>query len=270
MIEHGSVTPTLQHTLLPVDSLRGLSSNRPAAGSDRLPEAWSLAVGEYHVWCAELAAGVDEITSFQGALSRSELERAGRFRFENDRDAYIVRRGILRKLLGGYLGASPDHLEFSSNVWGKPYLARPWDLIDLRFSLSHSKGLALYAFARGREIGVDIECVRPFPDWISVAQRVLSPDERVELNALPPEARLPAFFNGWTRKEAVLKALGEGIGAGMERVEVSLTTDNTVRLLGIRGDTTACVRWSLHHLVPAPGFVAAAAVHTPDIRFVQP
>jgi 4'-phosphopantetheinyl transferase len=249
------------------DSLRESTASRAAKGPDGPPEAWSLAVGECHVWCARLDADAEELTRLQGSLSRSERERAGCFRFENDRRAYILSHGILRSLLGCYLGTPPDQLHFSSKAWGKPYLARPSNPFDLRFNLSHSNRLALYAFTRCHEIGVDIECLRGLPDWTSIADRIFSPREWAELVMVRPEARLSAFFSGWTRKEAVLKTMGEGIAAGMRHIEVSLTPGLPPHVLAIRGQTDACSQWTLHHLVPAPDFVAAIAVQRPNVRF---
>lgn len=233
-----------------------------------LPRAWSLEADECHVWRATLAADAKELGRLQELLGQSERQRAGQFRFEKDRRAYILCHGILRSLLGRYLEVEPNKLSFSSNARGKPHLSQPLDNLHLRYNLSRSNGVALFAFARYREVGVDIELLRSIPDWESIAQQMLTPQERAALYLLPAEDRLAGFFNSWTRKEAILKATGEGIVGGMERVEVTLTPGEPARLLHIDGQASVGCQWTLHHLDPAPNFVAAVAVKGPSVRFV--
>jgi 4'-phosphopantetheinyl transferase len=228
---------------------------------------WRLETGQCHVWVASLTADATEFCRLLKILSPPEHQRAERFRFEKDRNAYIQCHGILRRLLGRYLEVRPDELCFSTSDQGKPYLTGPPNHLALRFNLSHSNGMALFAFARSLEVGVDIEYLQRLTDWSSVAEMTFSPREKAELAALSPENRLLGFFNGWTRKEAVLKATGEGIPSGMKQIEVSLTPGMPCRVLGFGDEAARCPEWSLCHLDPAPDFVGAVAVQRPNMQF---
>ncbi len=235
--------------------------------SDDAVQGWRLEACQCHVWAASLRADATELRRLWNTLSPLELQRANQFRFEKDRAAYIQCRGILRALLARYLDARPDELAFSAGARGKPCLTGPPDHLDLRFNLSHSNGMALFAFARSREVGVDIEFLQRLIDWKAVAEQMFSSRENAELAALAPEDKLPGFFRGWTRKEAVLKATGEGIASGTNQIEVSLTPATPCRLLGFKGDAARCSQWSLLHLDPAPDFVGAVAVEWPNMQF---
>jgi 4'-phosphopantetheinyl transferase len=237
------------------------------AASCHTMKDWRLETSQCHVWVAPLTAGAAEFSRLFNTLSPSERERAGRFHFEKDRNTYVQSHGILRSLLGFYLETKPEMLSFSASIFGKPYLSRPFDHLDLRFNLSHSNGMALFAFTRSHDVGVDIEHLHRLSDWEPVAEMMFSPCERAELAALSPEHRLIAFFNGWTRKEAVLKATGEGIASGMKQIQVSLTPALPCRLVGCQGGALHGTEWSLRHLDPAPDFVGAVAVAQPDIHF---
>jgi 4'-phosphopantetheinyl transferase len=230
------------------------------------PEKRLPAPGQCHVWIASLSSDPGVRSRLSNLLSPPELHRAQRFCFEKDRIAFIQFRGILRSLLAFYLDAPPAALEFSTSSHGKPSLTGPQNPPDLRFNLSHSNPFALYAFARSHEVGVDIECLRPLADWAPVAELVFTQREKAELAALPPEKKLPGFFNGWTRKEALLKATGMGFACEPKQIEVSLAPGTPCRLVAFRGATVPCSEWSLSHLDPAPNFVGALAVQQPNVQ----
>jgi 4'-phosphopantetheinyl transferase len=244
-----------------------LQSTLLESPSDDAVKDWRLETGQCHVWSASLTADAAEFRRMLNTLSPREHQRAEGFHFEKDRNAYIQCRGILRRLLARYLQVGPDELCFSTSGHGKPYLTGPSNHFDLRFNLSHSNGRALFAFTRSHEVGVDIEYLQRLIDWKPVAELMFSPRENAELAALSPENRLPGFFHGWTRKEAVLKATGEGIALGMNQIEVSLTPTMPCRLLVFRGEAARCSEWSLRHLDPAPDFVGAVAVERPNMEF---
>lgn len=143
----------------------------------------------------------------QQTLSSDEIERALRFRAEEDRDLFIVARGILRRILSRYASQPPEKLVFRYGSKGKPYLR---DHPDVQFNLAHSGGLAVYGVS-GEELGVDIEFVKPLTDWRKISQRFFSAREVEELKRLNPTQQLRGFFSCWTRKEAYIKAIGEGI-----------------------------------------------------------
>ena len=244
-----------------------LRSTLWGAPSDNSMKDWRLEIGQCHVWVASLTADATELRRLLKTLSPPEHERGERFRFEKDRKAFIQCHGILRSLIGRYLEAKPDELCFSTCGHGKPCLTGPPNQLDLRFNLSHSNGMALYAFTRSHEVGVDVEYLRRLTDWRPVVEMTFSTREKAELAALSPEDRLLGFFNGWTRKEAVLKATGEGIASGMKQIEVSSTPGMSCRVLALRGEAARCSEWSLRHLDPAPDFVGAVAVKRPNMQF---
>ncbi|HXT39247.1 MAG TPA: 4'-phosphopantetheinyl transferase superfamily protein, partial [Candidatus Angelobacter sp.] len=136
----------------------------------------------------------------------------------------------------------------------------------IHFNLSHSDGLALFAFARSHALGVDVERVRPIPEMDQVTARFFSARENAMLNALPAEQRIEAFFNCWTRKEAYLKATGEGIADALPRIEVTLAPGEPVQLLNVGGDLQAASHWSLRPLLPATGFVGAVAARARGLK----
>ena len=227
-----------------------------------------LAGDQVHVWCAVLDGLASQLSALGEAISASEQRRAARFRLDRDRNRFIVRRGLLRRILGRYLNVIPSRLSFTCESRGKPALTGTTEDETLHFNLSHSDGLALFAVARRSSIGVDVERVRPIPETEQIAARFFSPRESAVLNALPPEQMLEAFFNCWTRKEAYLKATGEGIADALAEIEVSLSPGPTAEILRIAGDAQAASLWALHPLAPAPGFVGALAVQAKGLKLV--
>ncbi len=213
-----------------------------------------------HVWRTATGVPTSRLAPLYEALARHERARADRFRFEADRRRFAVTRGVLRQILGRYLDVEPAAIEFRYGAHGKPSLARTAAGRDLRFNLSHSRGLALHAFAVGREIGVDVERIRPDTDVMGVARRSFSPAEMEVLTNLPAGQRHEAFFDCWTRKEAFIKARGEGIALGLSRFDVTLRPGEPAALLRFDGDPAEVARWSMRALDPGEGYKAALAV----------
>ncbi|HAA29695.1 MAG TPA: 4'-phosphopantetheinyl transferase [Cyanobacteria bacterium UBA8553] len=216
-----------------------------------------------HVWRADLNLPAWRLQQLAQTLCSDEQHRAERFYFEQDKKYFTAGRGLLRTILGRYLDLDPKQLQFSYSSRGKPALVNTNSKEALCFNLSHSNGLALYAVTRSRSIGIDLEHMRPMPDAEKLAQRFFSPQEYTVISTLLPEHKQEAFFNAWTRKEAYLKATGDGL-AGLEQVEVSLIPGETAALLRIQGDRQAASRWSIYQLTPAPNYVAALAVEGHD------
>ncbi len=225
-----------------------------------------LADDEIHVWCAGLDKLVSDLPAFAGPLSESERKRADRFQFDRDRNRFIVRHGLLRMILGRYLNIEPARVAFAYESRGKPLLHGPAVTPPFHFNLSHSNGLALIAGTRQAALGVDVERVRFIPEADQIAAKFFSPREGAMLHAIPAEQKMEAFFHCWTRKEAYLKATGEGIADALPRIEVSLSPGQPARLLRINGDTQAASLWSLSALAPAPGFVGAMAIKTGRLK----
>ena len=201
-----------------------------------------------------------ELGQLQALLVPEEQEKARRFHFEKDRNHYTAARGFLRTILGRYLNLDPAKLRFSYNAFGKPGLASSINQIELCFNLAHSHGLALFAFNRGREIGIDLEYARSNIELEKLAERFFAPAEVASLRSLPGELRRKAFFNCWARKEAFIKARGLGLSLPLKQFVVTLAPGEEVELLAAEGDPQAPARWILRELDAAEGFAAAMAV----------
>ncbi len=219
-----------------------------------------LGPGEVHVWSIRLDPPPERVENLGRALSADEWERARRFRFDKHRRQYVVGRGALRTLLAAYLGTRPEAVRFTYGPRGKPFLAPDLDDSGLQFNLSNSDELALAGFVRGREIGVDVEFLRPMKDCEEIAERFFSESERQVLRTIPFPAKQEAFFNCWTRKEAYLKAVGEGLAAPLDSFDVTLAFGEPPRMLTLNGDAGRAATWFFHHLRPAEEYVGAVAI----------
>ena len=231
-----------------------------------------LGTDEVHVWRATLSVGQPVLQSLLNTLSPDECTKAERFHFPKDRDRSIAARAVLRLILSRYLEVKPNDLRFSYNRFGKPALVGHSGADAVHFNMSHSGELALYAIARGREIGVDVEHVREEFASEQIAVRFFSPNEVAMLRALPFNMRTQGFFNCWTRKEAYIKARGEGLSFPLDRFDVSLAPGEPAALLRvghskaevddeIAGDSKLELsQWSLQELSPGRSYAAAIAV----------
>ncbi len=242
----------------------------PAARRDARPQL-SPQNRNVHVWAASLAVPDSVLRQFAATLSASERERAERFRFELHRTRFIARRGLLRALLAGYLDTEPGGIQLPSGPWGKPKLGSQFAGAPLEFNLAHSEDLALLAFTRGGVVGIDLERIRPLKDADELVARFFSEREHTAFQGLSPELRPVAFFNLWTRKEAWLKATGEGIAHSLPLVEVSFLPGDPPALLSLPDGPGHTPHWTLSELRPAQGFAAAlafgnAARHPPTLQ----
>jgi 4'-phosphopantetheinyl transferase len=222
------------------------------------PPRLSLGKEDVHIWFAfvdDLALG---FRSLLATLAADEIERAERFRFRKDRDQYALTRGLLREILSRYGGVYPGELEFCYGVHGKPALTTERG-DNLRFNLSHARGAVVYAVTRGRELGVDLEYVRADIDDRELAERFFSPHEASVLGRLPSNLRPKAFLTCWTRKEAYIKAQGEGLSADLGSFDV-LAQGAPAPRLRIESDPREAARWSLADLEVPVGYVAALAI----------
>jgi len=232
--------------------LAGWESPLPSQPLNLLP-------AEVHIWRAGLKLDAAEMERLRNLLSPDERARATRFHFEKHRRRFIAARGILREILSRYLERDPAGLEFSYNQFGKPSLAPSCSGDNLFFNLSHSSDLALYAVSRFPEIGVDIEYVkRDFP-CEQIARRYFSPDEIRTLQSLPEAVKYEAFFNGWTRKEAFIKARGKGLSLPLDQFTVSLTPGEPALYSQTQGDSEETSLWTLKGIIPADGYIGAFA-----------
>lgn len=224
----------------------------------------ALAPGELRLWTIPLDPPPGAVESLGKLLSPDERERAARFRFDVHRRRYVVGRGALRRLLGRELGLPPEAVGFDYGPRGKPFLAARHGRGDLQFNLSNSEELALVGFFFGREVGVDVEFLKPMPDAEEIGERFFSIPEREVLHRVPADRKEVAFFNAWTRKEAYLKAVGEGLAVALDSFDVTLAPGEPAKMLALKGDPRAAERWFYLHLDPEPRYVGAVAIELPE------
>ncbi len=215
-----------------------------------------LPEGSLHVWRIDVRRGGDGL---RDVLSRDEVERASRFRFDRDREAFVCTRGALRAVLGSYLGIAPERVELAYGEKGKP------EVRGLSFNVSHAGDVAVAAFTRTGRVGVDVELMRDDVELTALARRFFTSAENDALSRLSGDRLVAGFYSCWTRKEAFVKALGEGLSFELDRVDVSVHPE-PARVLSIDGDTSAGEGWSLVSLDPGRGYAGAVAVDRPGLH----
>jgi 4'-phosphopantetheinyl transferase len=220
---------------------------------DSLP---ALELGMVHLWQRRLHASPAEVTSCYELLSDQEKERALRFRVERPRTDFILTRGTLRLLLARYLNTAPRSLQFRYEAHGKPVL----ESNDLCFNVSHCNGLAILAFVQQRAIGVDVENLSRDTDVRGLAERFFSDFERQALRYLSGPELHAAFFRCWTRKEAYIKATGDGLALPLDQFDVSIAEGDRDALLATRPDASEAARWTIFDVPVGPAYAAAVAV----------
>jgi 4'-phosphopantetheinyl transferase len=228
----------------------------------------ALSADEIHVWRARISELALHEPALHALLDAGERERGARFHFDVDRVRHAVSHGLLRTLVGGYLGKSPAALCFEAGEYGKPYLAAS-DAGSLAFNLSHSGDVVLIALTQKGNIGVDVECWTERIDVRGVdriATSAFSQAERAALAQMEPAAKRAAFYAMWSRKEAYIKATGHGVSRGLDHFDVSHEAD--ARLLEDRHGTAGAAGWTLLDLPLGPGYSGAVAVDDMHARLV--
>jgi len=226
-----------------------------AATSKRIP----LADATIEVRLAQLDLDADRVDYYASLLSNDEQFRANRFHLERDRRRFIVARGILRVLLASRLGTTPPEVAFSYAKNGKPLVADYPP--QIHFNISHSKERVLYAISNRCALGVDIEYMNRDIDYDSLAERFFSRREHAELQLIPEADRKRAFFACWTRKEAVIKATGDGLSLPLSRFEVTVAPDGVPRVIGFAAATQRVSGWVLHAADVGDDYVAVVAAY---------
>ncbi len=233
------------------------------------PAGWALGHAEVHVWSARLDLPPWYVRQLATTLSDDELARVELCPSEQKKSHVVVARGLLRTLLSSYIDAAPADIRFLYSARGKPALSSSGAAGSLQFNLAHSRGLVLYAVTSGCRIGVDVEWMCSSDKFERIAERFFSARERAMLSALPAVDRRAAFFNCWTRKEAYMKATGEGLARPLHSFSVSLVPGAPPQLLEMEGDAVEAARWSLYSLTPAANFAAALAVEGQAHRIMR-
>ncbi|HEY3973267.1 MAG TPA: 4'-phosphopantetheinyl transferase superfamily protein [Candidatus Sulfotelmatobacter sp.] len=209
------------------------------------------------VWTRSLQVAPHLELACYELLSSEERERAARYRVGGPRSDFVLTRGTLRWLAASYLATTPQELSFRYSSYGKPFLD---GASELRFNVSHTDGLALMAFVKAREVGIDVEKIRPVPELRQLTERFFSVHERQSLHPLCGEELCSAFFRCWTRKEAYVKARGEGLSLPLHQFDVSIAASSSKALLATRPDSSEAERWMLSDLTAQPAYAAALAV----------
>ncbi len=215
------------------------------------PKQLLISQGEIHLWRVFLDCPAIPVEQLAQLLSADERVRTERFYFEQDKNRFIVTRALLRTILGGYLGTAAERLQFDYGQHGKPAIAEPQNGSSLRFNLSHSQNLTVFAVARDRDLGIDLEFIRPIAEAEQIAKRYFSLRENAIFQALSPSQKSAGFFHHWTRKEAYLKAVGNGVAANNDDFDETVVSEESIESPN---------RWFLHSFVPAPNYLATLAV----------
>ncbi len=232
------------------------------------PSAPTLVPGQVHLWRVALDQSLERFKGITASLSPDELAQASKFAFEIHRRRYLISHSFLRSVLASYLGCPLQAIQYSLGLHGKPALTAdsnkagnpPGNLTDLHFNMAHSHELAILGVALGGEIGVDVEHHRRSVNYEKLAAYSFSPRESAVLLALPKEQREIAFYNAWTRKEAYLKALGDGLARPLDSFDVSLAPGEAPRLLHVDQSPDEPGRWSFCSFIPQPNYTAAVAI----------
>lgn len=227
---------------------------------DRRPDP--LSSGEVHLWLVRLEGEGKWKKALAGILSPEERERASRFRYGRDKDAFVIHHGALRRILSLYTPGKPERHTFGHGRWGKPRLETPGGGDPPAFNISRSGLLGVVALSRGRRIGVDVELVRPFPDAALIARRFFSKREATALEEIPAPLRLRAFYDCWTRKEAFVKATGKGLSLLLDSFSVSCAPGEPAAILDAEVESAPLSEWSMSEpALPAfPGYAGALVV----------
>jgi 4'-phosphopantetheinyl transferase len=224
---------------------------------------------EVHLWRLDLAAVASNENRWQSMLSDEEKQRASRFHFTVDRQRFVTSRAVLRMLLAAYLNIKPGDIGFSYSAKEKPLLASPYTATDVMFNISHSGEVALLAFTRRRRIGVDVEVIRANIEIDQIARRFFSVHEQEELAELKNDDRPLGFFRCWTRKEAYIKAVGDGLSLPLAQFDVTLGSTTKSALLATRPDPNEATRWLLKEINAGDGYAAALCVEGNDWQLVD-
>jgi len=207
-----------------------------------------------HVWAVQLDQEGVDLQHARELISADETERAARFMFDRDRRRYLVAHVALHKILNRYLPGAPVNLSFDVGPNGKPRLPDTFATSEVRFNLSHSHEIALFAVTQGREIGVDIEYVNEQFEFQDIADKFFTAKEVGAMRSLAPALQRRAFFKCWTSKEAFLKAKGTGLSGKLDEVEISLAADERVQI------NAAVPGWTLTELRSADSYEAAVVI----------
>ncbi len=215
---------------------------------------------DVHIWKASLNVNSDKITTLKSILSNDEIDKADRFVFGRDQRRFIVARGLLRIILGRYLMVKPKKIKFIYNDYGKPALSYKFHKRKLHFNISHSNELVVFAITNKGRIGIDIENVHSMKDIEQIIERFFSIEEQEEFKTLPKYCQEQVFFKCWTRKEAFIKACGQGLTLPLNKFTVSVIPSEPARLKYIDNEIDKVDSWTMKEVIPIAGYVGTVVV----------
>lgn len=224
------------------------------------PARTVLSDKEMHIWRAFLDIPDRSVQEFKQSLSTDERARAERFRFDRDRNRFIAAHGILRRILACYMNVDPCEITFCREENGKPRLKTAAGETGIQFNLSHSEGLAIYVFTCDRRVGVDVECIRVVDEMEQIVEQFFSARERALFRVLPAGVKQEMFFNLWTRREAFLKAIGNGLSYPPDTFDALRGGEDSDHSSAMAGGAQAGPGWSVLDVRPASRFVGAVVV----------
>ncbi|MEJ2284848.1 MAG: 4'-phosphopantetheinyl transferase superfamily protein [Desulfobacterales bacterium] len=224
---------------------------------------------EIHIWQIDLDNSIFKTDDLIQVLSGDEIERAKRYHFLTDKKRFIVRRGLLRLILGSYLSTVPNDLNFYYKNNGKPAVYNELNKEIIKFNLSFSKGLALLGFTNNVEIGLDIEQMRNISEKDNIVLQLFSDKEKEIFSSSPQNQREEVFFTIWSRKEALIKATGKGLYSDLTNIDVSLTSDETVKMYDKSDYIEYISKWIVCDLEVESGFKAALAYPYSDCKIIH-
>jgi 4'-phosphopantetheinyl transferase len=220
---------------------------------------WALAENQVDIWQIEIS-GQGGVERRRQLLSPDEVQRADAFHFEKHRRRYIAGRAAMRQILSIYTGIPSKELVFAYGEKGKPELAGELKRPEIKFNLSNSQDLAILAVTQNLTVGIDIEWINAEFATDEIARRFFAAGEIRRLQALPAAERSNAFFACWTRKEAYIKALGEGLSVPLDSFEVAFGPGVPAALLQVMVNPSEVERWSMYDIAVAQGFRSALIV----------
>ena len=248
-----------------------LAWSEPDSGPKDMKPSWNapptqllLSRKDVHIWRAVLDLPSKSVQELKGSLSFDERMKAESFHFERDRSRFIAAHGILRRILASYLSVDPGAIRFRYERDGKPRLQNAFGKPGIQFNLSHSEGLALYVFTQGHEVGVDLERIRDLPEMEQIVDQFFSVREQVVFHTLPTSEKHETFFKWWTRKEAFVKAVGEGLSYPLHGFDALLAKGKSVESLGILGGVQEGPKWTMWDVRPGEAFAGAVVVERDD------
>ena len=222
--------------------------------------------GEIHLWSSLLDQSEEVINYFWIKLSDKEKERISKYKFKFLRDRHTVSTGLLKSLISCYLNTEVKEISFLQNGHGKPSLQPELNKLDLRFNISHSENVGVFAFSLGKELGIDVELIQKISNLNQIIDISFSDYEKKWFYKTEPEGRNELFYKIWTAKEAFVKAIGKGLSYSLKEIEFQTKADKTIEFHSTHGHQDSCGEWKIFTFNPLPNFISSLVTQTNGLR----